>query len=165
MLCGNAITGISVSLGYILKELWCVISSPFPALIDHVSTANDCCSEIHNNTETLPGASRLEARRPLAVEALRLALMPTINQMRYVTARSTHTFLLIPPSSCDGFSLASVMGIVAIPGMMVRAILDGADIEQVGCAAADDHRFHDLSVECAFVHRRYSLGSDDMRRF
>ena len=56
--------------------------------------------------------------------------MPTINQMRYVSARSIHTFPLILPSSCDGFSLASVMGIVAIPGMMVRAILDGEDIEQ-----------------------------------
>jgi hypothetical protein len=165
MLCGNAITGISVSLGYILKELWCVISSLFPAVTDHVSTANDCCSEIHNTAETLPGASPLEARRPLAIEALRLGLMPTINQMRYVSARSTHTFPFILPSSCDGFFLASVMGIVAIPGMMVRAILDGADIELAGCATADDHRVHDLCVECAFVHGRYSLGSDDMRRF
>jgi hypothetical protein len=36
MLCGNAITGISVSLDYILKELRCVIS---PRPIDRVSTS------------------------------------------------------------------------------------------------------------------------------
>jgi len=85
MLCGNAITGISVSLVYILREL----------------------DENRDKTETLLvfGASRFEACRPLAVEALRLALLPTINQM-------------------------SVMGIVAIPGMMTGAILGGADVKQ-----------------------------------
>jgi hypothetical protein len=47
---------------------------------------NECCSENRDKTETLLafGASRLEACRPLAVNALRLALMPTINQMRCV---------------------------------------------------------------------------------
>ena len=41
-------------------------------------------SENHDKTETLLafGASRFEACRPLAIESLRLALMPTINQMR-----------------------------------------------------------------------------------
>jgi len=85
MLCGNAIAGVMVSQSYILKEL----------------------DENRDKTETLLayGASRLEACRPLAVEALRLALMPTINQM-------------------------SVMGIIAIPGMMTGAILGGADVGQ-----------------------------------
>jgi ABC-type iron transport system FetAB permease component len=93
MLCANAITGVSKSLAYILKELWCVVS---PAPIDRVPTLLNSCSEISDTIETLPGASRLEACRPLAIEALRLGLMPTINQMRYVTLRSTHDFLLIP---------------------------------------------------------------------
>lgn len=30
------------------------------------------------------GASRVEACKPIAIDALRLALTPTINQMRYV---------------------------------------------------------------------------------
>ena len=46
-------------------------------------------SENRDKTETLLafGASRFEACRPLAVETLRLALLPTINQMRYAKAR------------------------------------------------------------------------------
>ncbi len=42
-------------------------------------------SENRDKTETLLafGASRFEACRPLAVEAIRLAMMPTINAMRY----------------------------------------------------------------------------------
>ncbi|KAI0248908.1 UPF0014-domain-containing protein [Lactifluus subvellereus] len=85
MLCGNAISGVSVTLGYVLREL----------------------DENRDKTETLLafGASRFEACRPLVVNALRLALMPTINAM-------------------------SVMGIIAIPGMMTGAILGGADVQQ-----------------------------------
>uniref|UniRef100_A0A0W0G608 Hypothetical UPF0014-domain-containing protein n=1 Tax=Moniliophthora roreri TaxID=221103 RepID=A0A0W0G608_MONRR len=51
------------------------------------------------------GASRTEATRPILISALRFALTPTINQM-------------------------SVLGIIAIPGMMTGAILGGADVEQ-----------------------------------
>jgi len=85
MLCGNSISGIVVSQGHILREL----------------------EENRDKTETLLafGASRLEACRPLAVEALRVALMPTINLM-------------------------SVMGIISIPGMMTGAILGGASVQQ-----------------------------------
>ncbi|KAH9980462.1 hypothetical protein BJV74DRAFT_779476 [Russula compacta] len=85
MMCGNAITGVTVSQSYVLKEL----------------------DENRDKTETLLafGASRFEACRPLAVETLRLALLPTINQM-------------------------SVIGIIAIPGMMTGAILGGADVQQ-----------------------------------
>ncbi|KAI0267831.1 UPF0014-domain-containing protein [Gloeopeniophorella convolvens] len=85
MLCGSTISGVAVSVSYILKEL----------------------DENRDKTETLLalGASRFEACRPLAVDALRLALTPTINQM-------------------------SVLGIIAIPGMMTGAILGGADVQQ-----------------------------------
>ncbi|KAG6917710.1 hypothetical protein DXG01_001361 [Tephrocybe rancida] len=51
------------------------------------------------------GASRMEACRPIAREALRLALTPVVNQM-------------------------SVIGIIAIPGMMTGAILGGSSVEQ-----------------------------------
>lgn len=51
------------------------------------------------------GASRMEACKPIAREALRTALTPVINQM-------------------------SVIGIIAIPGMMTGAILGGSSVEQ-----------------------------------
>ena len=51
------------------------------------------------------GATRLEACQPIAVEALRLALTHPINNM-------------------------SVLGIIAIPGMMTGAILGGSSVQQ-----------------------------------
>ncbi|KAF8650046.1 hypothetical protein AX16_005436 [Volvariella volvacea WC 439] len=85
MLCGSTISAIVVSLSYILKEL----------------------RENRDKVEMYLafGASRFEASRPIAVEALRLALTPPINQM-------------------------SVLGIISIPGMMTGAILGGASVQQ-----------------------------------
>ncbi|OCH89675.1 UPF0014-domain-containing protein [Obba rivulosa] len=85
MLCGSTISGIVVSVSYVLKEL-------------------------HDNRDKVEmylafGASRFEACMPIAKEALRLALTPNINQM-------------------------SVLGIIAIPGMMTGAILGGSSVEQ-----------------------------------
>ncbi|PWN97882.1 hypothetical protein FA09DRAFT_330036 [Tilletiopsis washingtonensis] len=51
------------------------------------------------------GASRFEACRPVAAEALRTALLPVLNQM-------------------------SVVGLISIPGMMTGAILGGASVAQ-----------------------------------
>jgi len=85
MLCGSTISGIVVAVSYVLKE-------------------------IHDGRDKVEmylafGASRFEACKPIATEALRLALTPTINQM-------------------------SVIGIIAIPGMMTGAILGGSSVEQ-----------------------------------
>jgi len=85
MLCGSTISGVVVSINYVLKEL-------------------------HDNRDKVEtylsfGASRMEACRPIATEAVRLALTPTINQM-------------------------SVIGIIAIPGMMTGAILGGSSVDQ-----------------------------------
>ncbi|KAI0733589.1 UPF0014-domain-containing protein [Fomitopsis betulina] len=85
MLCGATISGIVVSVTYVLKE-------------------------VYDNTDKVQmylafGASRFEACKPIAKEALRLALTPNINQM-------------------------SVLGIIAIPGMMTGAILGGSSVEQ-----------------------------------
>lgn len=85
MLCGNAVASLVVGTSYVLNEM-------------------------HDNRDKIEtylafGASRFEACTPIAQEALRLALMPTINQM-------------------------SVMGIIAIPGMMTGAILGGSSISQ-----------------------------------
>ncbi|KAF8837475.1 UPF0014-domain-containing protein [Paxillus ammoniavirescens] len=85
MLCGNTISGVVVAVAYVLKEMY-------------------------DNRDKVEmylafGASRFEACLPIAREALRLALTPTINQM-------------------------SVIGIIAIPGMMTGAILGGSSVEQ-----------------------------------
>ncbi|CAL1717221.1 unnamed protein product [Somion occarium] len=85
MLCGSTISGIVVSVSYVLKELY-------------------------DNRDKVEmylafGASRFEASKPIAKEALRFALTPNINQM-------------------------SVIGIIAIPGMMTGAILGGSSVEQ-----------------------------------
>jgi len=67
------------------------------------------------------GASRWEIGKKLLLKpGLRLALLPTINQMR-----SHH------PSHQDRTTLTgSVIGLVSIPGMMTGAILGGASISQ-----------------------------------
>ncbi|KAH7928093.1 UPF0014-domain-containing protein [Leucogyrophana mollusca] len=85
MLCGSTISGIVVSVTYVLKE-------------------------IYDNRDKVEmylafGASRFEACKPIARDALKLALTPTINQM-------------------------SVIGIIAIPGMMTGAILGGSSVDQ-----------------------------------
>ncbi|KAI0080927.1 UPF0014-domain-containing protein [Panus rudis PR-1116 ss-1] len=85
MLCGATISGIVISINYVLKELY----------------------ENKDKVEMYLafGASRFEACKPIATEALRFALTPNINQM-------------------------SVLGIIAIPGMMTGAILGGSSVEQ-----------------------------------
>ncbi|KAH0832981.1 hypothetical protein J3R83DRAFT_11959 [Lanmaoa asiatica] len=85
MLCGNTVSGVVVAVAYVLKEMY----------------------DNRDKVETYLafGASRFEACLPIAREALRLALTPTINQM-------------------------SVIGIISIPGMMTGAILGGSSVEQ-----------------------------------
>jgi len=85
MLCGQSVAGIAIAVDYILKEL-------------------------HENRDKIEiylafGASRTEACRPIAIQALKLALLPTISSM-------------------------SVMGIIAIPGTMTGAILGGSSVDQ-----------------------------------
>ncbi|KAF8322712.1 UPF0014-domain-containing protein [Clavulina sp. PMI_390] len=85
MLCGGTISAIVVATNYVLKEL----------------------EENRDKIETYLafGASRFEACKPVVVEGLRLALLPTINQM-------------------------SVIGLISIPGMMTGALLGGASVDQ-----------------------------------
>jgi uncharacterized protein (TIGR00245 family) len=85
MLCGSAIAGVVMTVNYLLKEL----------------------QESKDKVEIILafGGSRLEACRPLAISALKIALTQPINQM-------------------------SVIGIIAIPGMMTGAILGGASVQQ-----------------------------------
>jgi len=85
MLCGNCVAGIVVAVSYILKE--------FQENRDKV--------EIY----LAFGATRVEACRPIAIQALKLALTPTINNM-------------------------NVIGIIAIPGTMTGAILGGLSVHQ-----------------------------------
>lgn len=85
MLCGSTISGMVVAVSFVLKEI----------------------QENRDKVETYLafGASRFEACKPIATEALRLALLPTINQM-------------------------SVIGLISIPGMMTGALLGGSSLEQ-----------------------------------
>ncbi|KAF9072290.1 hypothetical protein BDP27DRAFT_1217764 [Rhodocollybia butyracea] len=85
MLCGSTINGVVISTTYILKTM----------------------QENRDRVEMYLafGASRMEACKPILVDALRIALTPTINQM-------------------------SVLGIISIPGMMTGAILGGSSVER-----------------------------------
>ncbi|KAF8440479.1 hypothetical protein L210DRAFT_3539779 [Boletus edulis BED1] len=85
MLCGNAVSAVVVAVAYVLKEIY----------------------DNRDKVETYLayGASRFEACSPVAREALRIALTPTISQM-------------------------SVIGIISIPGMMTGAILGGSSVDQ-----------------------------------
>jgi uncharacterized protein (TIGR00245 family) len=83
MLLGNTMAGIAVGTNICLSQLW----------------------EGKNKVEQKLafGATRWEAVRPVVIEALRLAMLPTINAM-------------------------SVMGLISIPGMMTGQIMSGADV-------------------------------------
>ncbi|KAF9648719.1 UPF0014-domain-containing protein [Thelephora ganbajun] len=85
MLSGNSISAIVVSIDYVLKEF----------------VENRDKIEVH----LAFGGSRLEACRPVAKQALRLALTPMISQM-------------------------SVIGMISIPGTMTGSILGGAPVAQ-----------------------------------
>jgi len=101
MLRGATVSGVVMALSYILKE--------FQASKDNL--------EIYFAF----GATRVEACRPLAVQALKLALTPAINSMRYAlrcSFRNAHFMLL-----------HSVLGILVIPGMMTSAILGGSSVQ------------------------------------
>ncbi|WWD00178.1 hypothetical protein V866_007087 [Kwoniella sp. B9012] len=85
MILGNAISAIGIALNTVHKEF----------------------SENKDKVETYLafGASRFEAFRPVGKEALKLALLPTVNQM-------------------------SVIGLISIPGMMTGAIVGGKSVQQ-----------------------------------
>jgi ABC-type iron transport system FetAB permease component len=84
------------------------------------------------------GASRYEACKPIATSALRLALTPTINQMRYVMlplfsrVKLSYWFVL----TCSN---CSVVGLISIPGMMTGAILGGASVDQAAKLQSMQH--------------------------
>ena len=83
MLLGNTMSGMAVAL-------------------------SSCLSSVSHQKEQIEtylafGASRWEAGRSIAIEAVRLSMLPTINQM-------------------------SVIGLISIPGMMTGQILGGAPV-------------------------------------
>ncbi|KIO34424.1 hypothetical protein M407DRAFT_3520 [Tulasnella calospora MUT 4182] len=85
MLCGNTISSIVVASSFVLREI----------------------QENRDKVETylVFGATRFEACKPIATEAIRVALLPTINQM-------------------------AVIGLISIPGTMTGTILGGSSLEQ-----------------------------------
>ncbi|KAI0283511.1 hypothetical protein BC826DRAFT_973737 [Russula brevipes] len=86
----------------------------------------DFCSENHDKTETLLvfGASRFGACRPLAVEALRLALTPTINRVRWASP------CLRPVAAHHYHVNTALWASSRYRAWMTGAILGGADVKQ-----------------------------------
>ena len=84
MLCGNAISGVSVTLSYVFKELECVSIHP---LFSHNLQNADIrgYSENRDKTETYLafGASRFEACRPLVCRKTgnHVIIKPTYNKI------------------------------------------------------------------------------------
>lgn len=85
MILGNAISAVGLAVNNVHKE--------FAENKDRIETY------------LAMGASRFEACQPVAVEALKMALLPTVNQL-------------------------SVIGLVSLPGMMTGAIVGGKSVEQ-----------------------------------
>ncbi|KAI9291781.1 UPF0014-domain-containing protein [Neoconidiobolus thromboides FSU 785] len=83
MLLGNSMSGMAVGISHCLQTL---------------STQKDSI-EMYLSY----GSTRWEASRPIAIQSIRLGMIPTINAM-------------------------CVMGIISIPGMMTGQILGGADV-------------------------------------
>lgn len=101
-----------------------------------------------------PAASRPEVCRPLAVETLRLALMPTIHQTSELGNRSSHSHFCYILQPSFRFSV-SVNGITAILGMMTTpAILDPVDarphVLRRSCGDA-------VQVAVSFVEQAWTL--------
>ena len=80
MLCGSTISGIVVAVSHVLKELEQVFYSIEIMIPDSLTLNSENGDKVEMYLSF--GASRMEACRPIAQEALRLALTPTINQMR-----------------------------------------------------------------------------------
>jgi ABC-type iron transport system FetAB permease component len=81
MLCGATMSGLVIAISYILKELQYVNEFYFIQLYLHemeLSRENKDKVEIY----LAFGATRIEACRPIAIQALKLALTPPINSMR-----------------------------------------------------------------------------------
>jgi hypothetical protein len=88
MLCGQSVSGIVVAVSYILKEFQYVQrdigSSLFSFKLEFTHFFFEFSRENRDKVEIYLafGATRVEACRPIAVQALKLALTPSINNMR-----------------------------------------------------------------------------------
>jgi hypothetical protein len=119
---------VEVVRGEMRLSRWAAPSQPsiLITLKTYDAIARDFCSEITTRQRRCSRlcASRFESCRPLAVEALRLALTPTTNQMRSASPCPR------PVAAHYVLFKDSMIDIVAIPGMMTGAILSGANVEQ-----------------------------------
>ena len=83
MLCGTCVAGIVVAVSYILKEFQ-YVSQLILVYSLFIFTQLNFQRENRDKVEIYLafGATRLEACRPIAIQALKLALTPTINSMK-----------------------------------------------------------------------------------
>ena len=79
MLCGNCVAGIVVAVSYILKEFQ-YVHSLFSFIFMRLKFQRENRDKVEIYLAF--GATRVEACRPIAIQALILALTPTINNMR-----------------------------------------------------------------------------------
>ena len=80
MLAGQCVAGIVVAVSYILKEFQYVHTGPTSLFIFYIEFSRENRDKIEIYLAF--GATRVEACRPIAIQALKLALMPTINSMK-----------------------------------------------------------------------------------
>ncbi|KAG0167316.1 hypothetical protein DFQ30_006163, partial [Apophysomyces sp. BC1015] len=116
-------TGFSTMVIGIIGTQWALNETPFwiptvfipiiglllgVAISGMAVALRSCLTEVGSHTDQIEtylsfGASRWEACRSIAIEAVRLAMLPSINQM-------------------------SIIGLITIPGAMTGQILGGAPI-------------------------------------
>ena len=80
MLAGQCVAGIVVAVSYILKEFQYVHTGSTSLFFLYVEFSRENRDKIEIYLAF--GATRVEACRPIAIQALKLALMPTINSMK-----------------------------------------------------------------------------------
>ncbi|RUP39815.1 hypothetical protein BC936DRAFT_138333, partial [Jimgerdemannia flammicorona] len=110
MLLGNCMSGMAVGISTVLTQLRILLCVE-PISHSSISSSNFYLSIRRHTSDNKDkvemslsyGATRWEAGRPIMIEAIRLAMLPTINQM-------------------------SVIGLIAIPGMMTGQIIGGAPV-------------------------------------
>lgn len=133
MLCGSTISGVVVSVTTVLREPVSTVSSPtspaslfrYPksnmsllSMCDRLTRPIHSCMDVQTlsfmrrdnkdkvETYLAFGASRFEACRPIATEALKVALTPNVNQMSVIGLISIpgpYSVSCLPPTLCLAF--------------------------------------------------------------
>ncbi|KAJ9105495.1 hypothetical protein QFC21_001866 [Naganishia friedmannii] len=113
MILGNAISAIGVSMNYVQKEFVQVVL-PRPHNRDKIETYLSF------------GATRFEACRPIATEALKLALLPTINQMSVIGGKSVTQAAMLQMIIMFMIAASSFLCVSATLVFALSTLVDGS---------------------------------------